>query len=159
MEAELVGYSIDGCYKYHHDKHLKLGMFIRGKETGELKVVSFEEKQENEVFDASFDSNMVLQETTLKDLPQLILNFRNVRVANSFNLQSRKSIYVVGMDYFLQKQIIYRSGMTNIYSIRQYLIFIYMYIQIFNIYINYINMFKLGISYLVWERYPWSFQV
>ena len=48
MEAELVGYSIDGCYKYHHNKHLKLGMFIRGKETGDLKVVSFVEKCENE---------------------------------------------------------------------------------------------------------------
>ena len=67
MEAELVGYSIDGCYKYHHDKHLKLGLFIRGKETGDLKVVSFVEKRENEVFDAAFDSNMVLQETTLKE--------------------------------------------------------------------------------------------
>jgi hypothetical protein len=61
---------------------------------------------------------MLFPRTSLKDVAQVILDFRQVRVANKLNLSSRESIYVVGIDFFLSKEIIYRSGMKNIFGMR-----------------------------------------
>ena len=118
MEAELSEFSIDGCYRYHLNgkKDSKLGLFIRKNE--DYKIVNFLLKTEiEEVVDDAFASDVLIR-TSLKDVEQVVLDFRQVISANKLHLSSRASIYVVGIDFFLSKEIIYRSGMKNIFGIR-----------------------------------------
>ena len=94
-----------------------LGLFIRRNEEDD-KIVNFLLKTEiEEVVDYAFSSDVLIR-TSLKDVAQVFLDFRQIRVANKLHLSSRESIYVVVIDYFLNKVMIYRSGMKHIFEIR-----------------------------------------
>ena len=104
--AELSKFSDEWCYRYHLNgkNDSKLGLFIKRNE--DYKIVNFLFKTEiKEVVDDDFSSNVLIR-TSLKDVEQVILDFRQVRVANKLHLSSRESIYVVAIDYFLSKKMI-----------------------------------------------------
>jgi hypothetical protein len=152
MEAELSEFSIDGCYRYHLNgkKDSKLGLFIRRNEE-DYKIVNFLLHTEiDEVVDA-FTSDVLIR-TSLKDVAQVILDFREVRVANKLNLSSRESIYVVGIDFFLSKETIYRSGMKNIFGIRYCILLLHRPITLYIALIHHNIMFELDVSFLVWDK-------
>ncbi len=152
MEAELSEFSIDGCYRYHLNvkKDSKLGLFIRRNEE-DYKIVNFLLQTEIDELVDAFSSDLLIQ-TSLKDLTQVILDFREVRVANKLNLSSRESIYVVGIDFFLSKEIIYRSGMKNIFGIRYCILLLHRPITLYIALIHHNIMFELDVSFLVWDK-------
>ena len=153
MEAELSEFSIGGCYRYHLNgkKDSKLGLFIRRNEE-DYKIVNFLLPTEiEEVVDDAFASDVLIR-TSLKDVEQLVLDFRQVRVADKLNLSSRESIYVVGIDFFLSKEIIYRSGMKNIFGIRYCILLLHRPITLYIALIHHNIMFELDVSFLVWDK-------
>jgi hypothetical protein len=153
MEAELSEFSIGGCYRYHLNgkKDSKLGLFIRRNEE-DYKIVNFLVQTEiDEVVVDAFSSDVLIQ-TSLKDVAQVILDFREVRVANKLNLSSRESIYVVGIDFFLSKEIIYRSGMKNTFGIRYCILLLHRPITLYIALTHHNIMFELDVSFLVWDK-------